>query len=180
MVLWVPLWTKSHGEAQTRHLIILLSYLFFGLSKFRVELSPPKFRAHGLTGLWTLHLRVCRPAREPKTGEPPKSAPESALGSALRNRGAPTSAPESALEGALPVVLRRTSPRESTLGSTRGSTPTSESTPESTLGSTFGGFPVLGSLAGRQTLNTSCYLRSAIQINSDLTDVYHLVLPKIV
>ena len=48
----------------------------------------------------------------------------------------------------------RTSTLESTLGSTRGSTPISESTPESTLGSTFGGFPVLASLAGRQTLKT--------------------------
>ena len=48
---------------------------------------------------------------------------------------------------------KRKSTLESTLASTRESTPISESTPESTLGSTFGGFPVLGSLAGRQTLN---------------------------
>ena len=87
----------------------------------------------------------------PKQGTS-QSAPESALGSALRNQGAVRGAPESALQG---FFLWRTTGRalESTLGRTPESTPISESTPESTLESTFGGFPVLGSLAGRQTLN---------------------------
>ena len=53
----------------------------------------------------------------------------------------------------------RKSALESTLGSTPDSTPISETTPKSTLGSTFGGFPVLGSLAGRQTLNFCHFFR---------------------
>ena len=44
-------------------------------------------------------LSVCRPAREPKTGNLQKRAPEIALGSALRNQGAVRSAPGSALQG---------------------------------------------------------------------------------
>ena len=57
---------------------------------------------------------------------------------------------------------------ESALGSTRGSTPISESTPESTLRSTFGGFPVLGSQAGRQTLDTKETGRRTEQAKANL------------
>ena len=63
------------------------------------------------------------------------------------------SAPESALEGALPGEHSREHSE-----STPISESTAESTPESTPESTFGGFPVLGSLAGQQTLNsTVCF-----------------------
>ena len=47
---------------------------------------------------------------------------------------------------------------ESALGSALRNGGAVRSAPESTLGSTCGGFPVLGSLAGRQTLNFGGHL----------------------
>ena len=83
----------------------------------------------------TLTLRVCRPAREPRTGKPPKVLPR-VLSGVLSEIGV--------LPRVLPRVLSRVLP---SLEKNR------KSTLESTLGSTFGVFLVLGSLAGRQTLN---------------------------
>ena len=52
-------------------------------------------------------LRVCRPAREPQTGKPPKVLPR-VLSGVLSEIGVlPPVLPESALEGALPVVFHR-------------------------------------------------------------------------
>ena len=65
----------------------------------------------------------------------------------------------------------RKSTLQSTLGSTRESTPIPESTPEGTLGSTFGGLPVLGSLAGRQTLKT-CPLTQTHYKYTSLRDIF--------
>ena len=77
-------------------------------------------------------LRVCWPARGPRTENLRKCSP-SALKSALKSaRGALGSAPESAIEG---VVLYSEKTLESTLRSTPESTP---STLESTLESTRG------------------------------------------
>ena len=98
-------------------------------------------------------LSVCRPAREPKTGKPPTVLPR-VLSGVLSEIGVLSRVLPRVLWTVLFLLFSTEEPLESTLGrSTCESTPISESTAESTLGSTFGGFPVLGSLAGRQTLD---------------------------
>ena len=87
-------------------------------------------------------LRVCRPAREPKTGKPQKVLPRVLSGALSEIRVLSRVCSRECSQGCSPCCSPQQEPLESTLGSTLESTPISESTPKSTLESTFGGFPV--------------------------------------
>ena len=96
----------------------------------------------GFTDSWDLARSpspeiVCRPARESRTGRSPKEL-LGVLSRVISEIGV--------LSGSAPEGAR------CALESTPESTPISESTFKSSLGSTFGDFPVLASLADRQTL----------------------------
>ena len=163
--------TKSPGKHEKN---IHKMFLESRQSKKRVQTNPSRKSSKTYTtkipdtslqtGGPKLLLRVCRPAREPKTGKPPKVLPRALSVRPQNPRTTPTKLTiniASAKQGVVRILpfswvpTIRTPPPQNYHPMRRVFCGDGGWLVAPYLRSTFGGFPVLGSLAGLQTLKAS-------------------------